>query len=84
MTEVRLMVRCEKNPNHAKVLALRTGPLGVMKLAGIRALMDVVGKTLCGRGELYIKKPGYRSPVGFCARCHGELNFTITEVEVEG
>ena len=73
MNEIRLTIRCTKEPNHAKILQFRAG----MGLTRIEA--EALGDVFCGTSELYIHKPGPGSPIGRCACCGATLEYEIED-----
>ena len=70
--EIRIIVRCARNENHAKVLRLNAKVIGFETAAFIAAILD-------GTSAAYITAPGPNSPVGKCCTCGGELETTIEE-----
>lgn len=81
MTEIRLVVRCESNPMHAKILRI---PLKEEEKNGIavRRLFRLIGDVLDGSSTMYIHAPSDKSPIGFCGLCRGKLKCMVQKVEV--
>lgn len=75
MTEIRIIVRCKENSDHAKIL--RIGNELVREYAeNLAGLLD-------GSSRFYIHPPGDLSPIGKCGICHGQLTATVEEVETK-
>jgi hypothetical protein len=90
--DIRLRIQCANNLDHAKIIRidsfLRSAPDQsewvpcessdadrVLKVYFARR----IGEVICGQSELYIYKPGDRSPIGRCVLCNGILSFEIQE-----
>lgn len=73
MTEIRIIVRCKENPDHAKILR--------MNAECPRYYADDLARLLDGTSHFFIHKPGKMSPVSWCGICHGQLTATVEEVE---
>ena len=73
MTEIRIIVRCKENPDHAKILRIGN-ELGTKYAVNLAKLLD-------GSSPHYIHPPGDLSPIGKCGICHGKLTATVEKVE---
>ena len=71
MSEIRIMVRCAKDKDHAKVLRIDSA-LGLGYAETLAGLLD-------GSSPLYIYPPGEGSPIGKCAVCGAKLNCTVAQ-----
>lgn len=97
INDIRLRIQCANHYDHAKILPiagfLRTAPDQsewapcesedadrVLKLYFARR----IGEIICGKSEMYIYRPGDRSPIGRCVLCNGELSFEIQEWDGSG
>ena len=74
MKEIRIFVRCEREPNkHAKVLCLGFGDQSKANDSEFIGYLKNMAATLAGLLEgnspLYIHKPGPGSPIGRCGVC---------------
>jgi hypothetical protein len=69
--EIRIIMRCQDDENHAKVLRL-DAKLGMEYAQTLAGLLD-------GSSPLYIFPPQDLSPIGKCAICGGKLKYTIEE-----
>jgi hypothetical protein len=78
MPEVRLIVRCTGDSNHAKVLRIQRD-YGGHEGAGL-AFAKVLGRLLSGTSPMYIHPPGEMSPIGFCRLCGEKLTCVVEEV----
>ncbi len=72
MEQIRIVVGCTKNENHAKVLML-DGGCGMGRAQVLADLLD-------GSSHFYIYPPGEGSPIGRCALCGGKLATQVTTV----
>ena len=76
MKEIRITVRCAKQPDkHAKILRV-SEELGLKWAETLAGLLD-------GSSPMYIYKPGPDSPIGKCATCGGQLSADVEEVEAK-
>jgi hypothetical protein len=76
-TEIRITMRCTKEPDkHAKILRLN-GDLGMAWAERLAALID-------GSSVFYIHGPGPNSPIGKCDICGAKLETETREVEISG
>lgn len=81
MTEIRLKIQCAQDENHAKILRADALKLELtFQGQSARRMMRFAGEMICGTSGFYIHKPGALSPVGRCARCGGELSYTVEEL----
>jgi hypothetical protein len=73
MMKIRIVVRCEKDPDHAKVLEMRG--------RGLEYARDLAG-LLDGTSDMYIYKPGPDSPIGKCGLCGAKVYASVQTWEV--
>lgn len=66
MTEVRVIIRCSKDVDHAKTLRLRADE---GKVDTTIALAKLLAALLDGSSPLYLLPPGDLSPIGHCGLC---------------
>jgi hypothetical protein len=71
MTEVRLVVRCESDFNHGKIL--RAFAPQDVDVDDVKRELRKIGEVLDGSSLLYLNLPGALSPIGMCAMCRGKL-----------
>jgi hypothetical protein len=72
MNEIRIVIRCQKDDDHAKVL--RFDPhLGFEWVWTLAGLLD-------GTSPFYIYPPGEGSPIGKCAICGAPYTCTVLEI----
>ena len=71
--EIRVMVRCLDNHDHAKNLRFDGNQFTFEQVVAMAAVFD-------GTSPAYILKPSANSPIGKCAVCGGQLEATTSEV----
>lgn len=71
--DIRLIVRCTKDKDHAKVLRLGAG-FGMARAQELAALLD-------GTSPLYIYAPEVGSVMGNCHVCRAKVTCEVKEVE---
>ena len=73
MKELRITIRCSKNPTqHAKVLRVKAR-LGRRRAEELAELLD-------GTSLAYVHPPGPQSPIGRCCVCGAECEAEVSEI----
>lgn len=68
----QIIVRCQSDRDHAKVLRI-DGALQESYIETLAGLLD-------GSSHYFLNPPGDRSPIGKCATCGGTLRSEISQV----
>ena len=73
--QIRLIIKCVRDHDHQKLLKF-SAELGM-------DYVETFAGLLCGTSPHYVHKPGPNSPIGKCATCGGQIEYTIEEVEAK-